>query len=98
MFKFIRDLFCPGKSTDEICRALKPGDSYCFTSGINYYGEKCGICGNEFVYSYWSPPFIFRTEGPYWYVKFGEFTPKILWYCTIHTNKQIKKKIKELDK
>lgn len=88
---------------DEKIASLKPGERYVYTSGvaahIEFIGEKCGICGQEFQYeaSASMAGFNLRPIGPYWYQKFGQYKPQTLWYCRSHSNKDIEAKIKELD-
>lgn len=87
------------KSDEEIRKSLRPGESYCLTSGvcgsIYFHGEKCGICGREFQYS--SYPYGVYNHKGFFYHTFGKYKPQTIWYCTSHKNKQIEKKIRELD-
>lgn len=92
---------CPFTKTGKEKRPnfLKPGESWIFTEGpagsIWHFGAACNICGKEFEYSLHSPGGIFSVG--YNHYDFGKYNPQRIWFCRTHSNKEIEKKIKELD-
>lgn len=89
----------PFKKEPERPNKLKPGQSWCLTSGVAgsvwYYGEACDLCGKEFEFSVHIPGPIISFG--YNHHDFGKYKPRRIWFCNEHSDKEIEALIKKND-